>query len=307
MLTAAEYVNQSINTNLFFLRIAKEHLIFATAALTLRDLRYIPVLMQTKNQFEELLNRTVSLANGIISPQALAAGDILTPYTYRAEIATQSNTGLPINIEITRKEAELANSKTTSHSAGLEQQVNILNQNIISLLNSTIQTQTMMLNNFLACKMFVNMYPLMMDHVTREAQHYLEHLQKLQRRQSLKWESKTAAEGEAFWNRIMAEHSSFIRGMLDPTEADLIGTANNFMGEFNDLTKAAREALDNLQLVPQVTRSSLTATTNLRNFKQQGTLGILECKIHSIILPLLSDHVLREANHYLKELGELKI
>lgn len=307
MLTAAEYVNQSINTNLFFLRIVKEHLIFAAAALTLRDARYVPVLMQAKNQFEELLNRTVSMANGIVTPQTLAAGDILTPYTYRAEVATQNYTGLPINTEITGREAELANSSTTSNEAALEQQVNSLNQNIMSLLNSTIQTQTMMLNNVLSCRMFVNVYPLMMDHVTREAQHYLEHLQILQRRQSLKWEPKTAAEGEAFWNRIMAEHSSFIRGMLDPTESDLIGTANNFMGQFNDLTRAAREALDNLQLVPQITRSSLTATTNLRNFKQQGTLGILECKIRSIILPLLSDHVLREANHYLKELGEFKV
>ncbi len=307
MLTAVEYIDQSINTNLFFLRIIKEHLIFAAAALTLKDSRYIPVLMQAKKQFEELLNRTVSLANGIVTSQSLAAGDILTPYTYKAEKTTQNYTGLPINIEITMREAALANTTAGSHSAALEQQVNSLNQNIISLLNSTIQTHTMMLNNVLSCRMFVNMYPLMMDHVTREVQHYLEHLETLQRRQSLKWEPKTAAEGEAFWNRIMAEHSSFIRGMLDPTEAELIGTANNFMGEFNDLIKAASEALDNLQLVPQVTRSSLTATANLRNFKQQGTLGILECKIRSIILPLLSDHVLREANHYLKELGEYKI
>ena len=28
--------------------------------------------------------------------------------------------------------------------------------------------------------------------------------------------------------------------------------------------------------------------------------GILECKIQGLILPLLADHVLREANHYLR-------
>jgi hypothetical protein len=107
---------------------------------------------------------------------------------------------------------------------------------------------------------------------------------------------------EMFWNDIMAEHSKFIRGLLDPTEEELIQKANSFAGEFDELTKAAREAYDKIELLPEVTQSSMAATTEIRNFKQQGTLGILECKIRSIILPLLSDHVLREANHYLKEL-----
>ena len=29
-------------------------------------------------------------------------------------------------------------------------------------------------------------------------------------------------------------------------------------------------------------------------------MGINDCKIKSLILPLLADHVLREANHYLR-------
>ena len=36
------------------------------------------------------------------------------------------------------------------------------------------------------------------------------------------------------------------------------------------------------------------------DFKKAATKGILGCEIKSIILPLLSDHVLREANHYLR-------
>jgi hypothetical protein len=50
----------------------------------------------------------------------------------------------------------------------------------------------------------------------------------------------------------------------------------------------------------RVTEESLRATKELRNFKAQGTEGILECKVKSIIIPLLGDHTLREANHYLR-------
>ena len=48
-----------------------------------------------------------------------------------------------------------------------------------------------------------------------------------------------------------------------------------------------------------LTEKTIKATTELADFKAKGTDGILNCKIKSIILPLLADHVLREANHYL--------
>lgn len=306
MLTGKEYVRQSIETNLFFLRIIKEHLIFAAAALTLKDAGMVPVLMDMKNKFEELLTRTISLANGVVSPRALSAGDIVTPYTLKAEMATQYFTGLPINIGITQMEAALISSSAPPSGHMLEQSVNTLNQRIITLLKSTIRTKKMLINNVLSCKMFTYIYPLMLEHVTREAEHYLEHLETLQSHQSLSGGPKKAAAGEIFWNHIMNEHSRFIRGLLDPSEEELIQKANGFAGEFDELTRAARMAYDQIGLLPEVTRRSMAATTNLRNFKEQGTKGGLECKIRSIILPLLSDHVLREANHYLKELREFK-
>ncbi len=45
---------------------------------------------------------------------------------------------------------------------------------------------------------------------------------------------------------------------------------------------------------------SLAETLKYREFKTAGAEGILENKIVSIILPLLADHVLREANHYIR-------
>lgn len=49
-----------------------------------------------------------------------------------------------------------------------------------------------------------------------------------------------------------------------------------------------------------LTRKSLEETLKYREFKTAGAEGILDNKIASIILPLLADHVLREANHYIR-------
>ena len=50
----------------------------------------------------------------------------------------------------------------------------------------------------------------------------------------------------------------------------------------------------------QLTANALETTTRYQSFKTAGTIGIKDCKIKSLILPLLADHVLREANHYLR-------
>ena len=104
---------------------------------------------------------------------------------------------------------------------------------------------------------------------------------------------------ETFWNRIMSEHSFFIRGLLDPTEEELFDIANNFGKEFEVLREEASAMnMPSLDL-SELTNTTLEETRKLRDFKAQATEGLLGCKIRSIILPLLGDHVLREANHYL--------
>ena len=56
----------------------------------------------------------------------------------------------------------------------------------------------------------------------------------------------------------------------------------------------------NWETMDALTRQTLAETVKYRDFKAAGTEGILQCRIASIILPLLADHVLREANHYLR-------
>lgn len=53
----------------------------------------------------------------------------------------------------------------------------------------------------------------------------------------------------------------------------------------------------------ELTRKTLETTEKYRDFKAAGTEGITGCSIRSVILPLLADHVLREANHYLRILN----
>ena len=58
------------------------------------------------------------------------------------------------------------------------------------------------------------------------------------------------------------------------------------------------------ETIRSVTNKTIEETKKYIEFKTAGTEGIKECEIRSIILPLLADHVLREANHYLRILKD---
>lgn len=304
MISRQNYVQQSLELHLFFARIMKEHSFFLELGFTPRDASYTKQAETFRREFDRLLWEVVSISDGAVSTDVLKSGEVFTQYTVDAERASSFYTGINIPIEITQAEAGLLGSARYRVGAMLEDRVYRINERAIELISQLIQFKTTILNNVLSCRMFTQNYPLLIDHIMREAKLYVSMVQRLQDGGDLS--DLDALEQEIFWNTIMAEHSKFIRGLLDPTEDDLFKTADNFGSEFDQLTKEAAAAMNNTVSFEKVTQDSLDATKAIRDFKSQGTAGILDCKIKSIIIPLLGDHTIREASHYLRLLNTFK-
>jgi hypothetical protein len=297
MLSNVEYIKLSLDLNLFFLRIMKEHAIFLEAAFTTKDKSLAQTASYFKQQFEYLLRHTVLLSPGSVGRDAIETGQYVTPFTLRAEQMTQYYTGIPIDSSISADETSLG-SMSQGTAAPKEDQVYALNSAAMTCLTAFIAFKTKLLNDVASCRLFMNTYWLLLDHILREARFYYNMLMKLQTRTGFNTPQDLAMQ-EAFWNQIMAEHSKFIRGLLDPTEETLFQTANMFGNEFDELTVKAKQAQNNLELLPDVTAKSLDEAKRVSSFNAAGTGGLLDCKIKAIIVPLLGDHVLREANHFI--------
>lgn len=305
MLSNSEFVRQSLELNLFFMRIAKEHAIFLEAGFTTRDVRFMEQSERLKNMFNQLLMETIKMADGLISPEVITSGELVTDLTTESERETQFYTNIQIDPNITRMEAALAVDSSKQITMNTVRMVEDLNNRAIRAAQQIAAFKSNVLENVLSCKMFTTNYPLLIDHILREAKFYLRMLRKLQNREEFDI-VREAAFQETFWNRIMAEHSKFIRGLLDPTEGKLFDTANNFGRRFDELTEEARSLSQNIGLLPTVTDKSLKSTVDIRDFKKQGTEGLIQCSIKSIAFPLLGDHVVREANHYIRILKSYK-
>ncbi|GKX65887.1 DUF2935 domain-containing protein [Inconstantimicrobium mannanitabidum] len=300
MITKPKFINQSLEINLFFLRIMKEHSLFLEAAFGIKDKELITEADKFKNEFTKLLLQAITISDGVIPSHVLSANEIVTNYTADAEKATEFYTGIDIDTNLTALEKSLtpATGAIPKNLSRLTEDVYSLNHRSISATNALIRFKTKLLNDVLSCSVYTTAYPLLIDHILREAKLFVSLLTKLQNGTEIDMKNDVL-DLESFWNRIMSEHSYFIRGLLDPTEEELFNIANNFGNEFAVLTKEA-SAINKASLdMSNLTNKTLNKTIKLRDFKTQGTEGLLSCKIKSIIVPLLGDHVLREANQYI--------
>lgn len=295
-----EYVILSLETHLFFGRIMKEHSLFLLAGFPAKEREFIRRADQFRETFEEGLRRTVKLADGIVSKSVLNSGEIVTEFTQKTECQTNNLTGIPIDMKITEAEERLRAGNCGMVNRETVQQVRMLNQQMLRSLNGLISFKEEILREVTRCRLYTANYPLLIEHILREAKLYRQMITELEQRGRIA--APDLRNLEIFWNQIMMEHAQFIRGLLDPTECELIETADGFAEDYCRLLEEARQ--QDCKAMNALTAKTLQMTKQYQQFKTAGTEGITGCELRSVILPLLADHVLREANHYLRILEQ---
>jgi hypothetical protein len=157
----------------------------------------------------------------------------------------------------------------------------------------------------LNCQIRTNNFPLLVDHISREAAYFANRLKELN-------EGKLAPtldaviEENVFFLKIMADHAKFIGHLLDPSERKLVDQAREFSHDFDQLLFQAID-LDSMRpqsetkpLLDQFLDQNRVSVVSLRDFKKTARELIEACRIKSNIHPLLADHTFREAERFLE-------
>lgn len=290
----SEYARLSLELHLFFDRIMKEHSFFLETAFMEKDTEFKRAANNFQRIFSDILDNVTMLANGKVSKKFLDSNEIVTNNTLLAENQSSNLSGIRINTDITLKELDLK-SGNVNVDEGLINNISMLNRKTLPVIKNLINFKNDVLNRVLSCKLYTVNYPQLIIHIMNEAKMYYNLLLRLENKEP--FTSNYIYEQELFWNKQMKEHAEFIRGLLDPAEKELIKSANNYANEYGEIMKNYSNNPSTL------TDISLKETLSFKEFKTVGTEGILTCKIRSIIIPLLADHVLREANHFIRILN----
>lgn len=290
------YISLSLETHLFFARIMKEHSFFLEAGFPCKNENWIEKADYFRQQFEDLLKEVVEISNRRVGSPILDSNELVTEFTIRAEKVTGQLSGVPFNTEISQSTHDLISGSCQETDRELYMQIHRINERSLRLLKGLMDLKESILCVVNDQKLFTFNYPLLIKHILREAKLYYFTIDNLMHKRPVPYEGLMGTE--EFWNQIMMEHAMFIRGLLDPSENALIKTAHNFAMDYKKLLETAKQ--QDYIATRELTNSSLEETLKYQEFKTAGAKGILNGNISSIIIPLLADHVLREANHYIR-------
>ncbi|MFC0562495.1 DUF2935 domain-containing protein [Halalkalibacter alkalisediminis] len=157
----------------------------------------------------------------------------------------------------------------------------------------------------LSCQIRHNNFPLLVDHISREAAYFANRLKELNEGKPAP-EPDTVIEENVFFLKIMADHAKFIGHLLDPSERKLVEQARDFSHDFDQLMFQAVD-LDSMRpqsetkpILSQFLNQNKVSVASLRDFKKTARELIEACRIKSNIHPLLADHTFREAERFLE-------
>ncbi|MCR4401625.1 MAG: DUF2935 domain-containing protein [Firmicutes bacterium] len=205
---------------------------------------------------------------------------------------------------------------------GLEERVNratMLDRSLINALRDAVaalvEFKRRLLRMMVQCQLSPALLPLLIDHLIREANHFLTRLEMVTGLPQGEGQRFLAIMRRAvFWMRIMKEHVEFIIRLLDPSERSLIARSQEFHRIFTRLFQTAMDLESMAQAEPETFNTvarfldeAIARTTELRDFKAAGHELALMCQLLSMVsTPVLLDHIRREADRAIEELGALR-
>lgn len=126
MLASSEFIRQSLELHLFFARIRKEHSFFLQIGFTEKDSDLIGKADIFRMKFDQILAEAISLSDGVVSSSILQSGEVITPFTLKAEMASEYFAGVKIPTNLTEAESVLIEDDLKRANTVLEERVFII-------------------------------------------------------------------------------------------------------------------------------------------------------------------------------------
>ncbi len=272
--------------DLFFARMMKEHAIFLEVSFAGMNQHIAKEADRYKVQFEKILNQAVKLSHGVLSKDIIQSAELVTEYTQTAEREVQRFTGISIDRAITAMEEDMQGEEPDAYiSPKLANQVLLLNRSAIRILDGIIDFEENILKELMASSIFSTSYPNFVKHLVHEAQSYRSYIINFDNEEEFSCDDMTQVD--LFWDHSVLEHTQYVKAILNSANNELIQSCSTFAASFiqkmlDELDQKAACTMKNIEIEPDIAG---TAT---------------EFYIPSVILPLFADHMLREANHYIR-------
>lgn len=295
MLNDRKYVQESLNSNLYYLRTLREFCANIEVSCLSNNINYRDQAKEIAKECEILGDRLMKYADGRITQSALDHEIFVTPYTYSLELLTEKLFPIEINTNITKNELELtAGDKYINEE--IINEITSINQKSLEIsakfttLCKTIHQKVM--DNTL----FFYSYPTFFEFMIYEIEIFIVDLKRLLNKDLV--DPIFAINYEFLYTKKMITISTFLSGLIDPKYQEKINQVSTLTNQFSVLQKKYQTTSLTPSNQKELTMESIRLIDEFQKFIKNCIEDLLNKNIQLIVEPIFLDNMLTEVNYY---------
>lgn len=301
MLSDSKFIENSLISNLYYLRTLREFCARVQLSLPSNYKEYIDIAGKLAKQCEELGSKIMKYANRNIPSVALNSDIFVTPYTLRLEELTNKLFAYDINTDITKQELALEPG-ILKPNPEIIQALEEINQEALNIANEFIDFSSELSNNVNNQNAFCFYYNSLNTNTVYEMNVYILILERLINKDNL--DPLYVIDYEYGFNKLMAGIATYIRGECDPIYVDVVNQANNFVNEYNNLVLEYENIILSPENQKNMTDNSIELSKRFKLFVEDCLNKLLKKELYFSSPPITKDNALTDINFFIYNLEE---
>ncbi len=304
MLTEEEFLKESLNNNLYYLRTLRDFCI--NIELSFYDNNeYKKRAGELASRSHELSRKIVTATSGKVPNSGIEYEIFYTKYTLPIEKLTEKLFSINLATDITESQLSLTPTDTFEVNKDTINKITSINERATAIAEDFITLARQIREEMTSNNLFSYSYPTMYNFMIITIELYIGELNRLKER--LRKDPIIALDTEYGYNITAYEIVSFLRGLIDPNATDYIETLNSIL---NKTYPALLADYNNLPLSPEnqqnLRERSLAIIRRIRLLISNMLEDLLNANLYFIIEPLAIDMFYRNINYFLYVLSSEK-
>ena len=297
MLKEQDFLEQSLNSNLFYLRTLRDFCINIQLSFY-GNSEYIGRASSLAKQSQDLGRELITYTNGIIPKDAKEYQLYYTDYTLATEKLTEELFNLNLATDITENISNLTVGTNQAPTLENIKKIEDFNKKALTIATEFVNLAEEIRKKLLNNELFSYSYPLLYDYMIRTINIYKAELVRLEEK-TVK-DPILVVDTEYDYNITVYEIISFLRGLINPNAARYILELNELL---NEEYPKLLDNYNNLPLSPEnqlmLSEESLRLLRKTRILIKDMLKDLLDANLYFIIEPLAIDNFYRNTNYFL--------
>lgn len=271
---------------------------FIISFLTDKEIYYKEILKDNIKKYQALIKEILLFSNNKLSYNFINSNTLYTTFTKKIEENTIKYFDIGLDLNVTRMIEKLKPGNLILNDQNIKK-INQLTKKLYTLLTNSKQMLNSIYKYINNGQLFLTIYPLAIKHIIDETTILENTLERIIKKE--KPDPTYVYTLEYFYTNFLQEHSLIIKNMVNPNQNEIIILSNNYLNQYQELLKKFNNNISPYS-INEIYNECQYITNNFQSLLFKITKIVEKNTSNFMILPLITDHLLRESYCYMMNL-----